>query len=188
MNIYDFDGTIYNGDSSVDFFLYAVKHKPTVLRYLPKQIVGFVLYAIKKIDKTKLKEYFFSFLRGIDAEALSVAFWEQNKNKVFDWYIKQQAEDDIIISASPEFLLKPICNQLKICYLIASKVEPTTGKFTGKNCRGAEKVNRLREELNVSRIDNFYSDSVSDLHLAQLADNAFFIKHGKVMRWDYEQR
>ena len=59
MNVYDFDGTIYEGDSTVDFFLYALKNRPSVLRYLPKQICGFILYAAKRIDKTKLKEYFF---------------------------------------------------------------------------------------------------------------------------------
>lgn len=47
MNVYDFDGTIYNGDSTIDFFLYALKRNPSVLRYLPKQVWGFVLYGIK---------------------------------------------------------------------------------------------------------------------------------------------
>ncbi len=183
MNVYDFDGTIYNGDSSIDFFLYVIKHKPSILRFVPKQIAGFVLYGIKKIEKTKLKEYFFSFLLGIDADALSIGFWEQNKNKVFDWYLKQQAEGDIIISASPEFLLKPICDRLKIRHLIASKVDPKTGVFISENCRGAEKVNRLREELNVNRIDNFYSDSLSDLPLAQIADYAFLMKNGIATEW-----
>ncbi len=183
MNVYDFDGTIYNGDSSVDFFLYAIRRKPSVLRYVPKQIAGFVLYGIKKIDKTELKKYFFSFLRGVDGEALSKEFWTSNYDKIFDWYLKQQAEDDIIISASPDFLLKPICEQLGIRHLIASKVDPKTGMFASENCRGAEKVNRLREKYGVTHIENFYSNSLSDLPLAELADNAFLIKNGVVMEW-----
>ena len=75
MNVYDFDGTIYNGDSTVDFYLFALKRKPSLIRYLPKQLWGFVLYGLKRINKTQLKEYFFSFLPAIDAETLVEAFW-----------------------------------------------------------------------------------------------------------------
>ncbi len=79
MNVYDFDGTIYDGDSSVDFFLYALKQKPPLLRYVPRQVWGFILYGLKHINKTELKEYFFSFLSGIDVAILTEDFWNQNQ-------------------------------------------------------------------------------------------------------------
>lgn len=37
MSACDFDGTIYADDSTVDFFLCAMKQKPTILCYVPKQ-------------------------------------------------------------------------------------------------------------------------------------------------------
>lgn len=188
MNVYDFDGTIYNSDSTVDFFLYALKRNPAVLLYLPKQAWGFILYGVKRIDKTKLKEYFFSFLPVINTEELTESFWNQNQDKIFDWYLKQQKQDDIIISASPKFLLQPICSRLGIRHLIASEVDPDTGMFTGENCRGREKVQRLTSEYNVTHIDNFYSDSHSDLPLAQIADKAFFVTKGKLSEWDYNEK
>lgn len=188
MNVYDFDGTIYNGDSTVDFFLYALKHNPSALLYLPKQVWGFVLYGTKRIDKTKLKEYFFSFLPAINAEELAESFWNQNQHKIFDWYLIQQKQDDIIISASPKFLLQPICNRLGVRHLIASEVDPGNGMFTGKNCRGLEKVQRLASEYNVTHIGNFYSDSHSDLPLAKIADKAFFVTKGKLSEWDYNEK
>ncbi|MBQ5885017.1 MAG: HAD-IB family phosphatase [Clostridia bacterium] len=183
MNVYDFDGTIYNGDSTVDFYLFALKRKPSLIRYLPKQLWGFVLYGLKRINKTQLKEYFFSFLPAIDAETLVEAFWNKNQSKIFDWYIDQQKHDDIIISASPRFLLLPICNRLKIGCLIASEVDVKTGKFIGENCRGQEKVRRLQEEYNTVCIDCFYSDSLADLPLAKIADKAFLVKKGVVTEW-----
>lgn len=183
MNVYDFDGTIYNGDSSVDFFLYALKHNPAVLLYLPKQAWGFVLYGTKRIDKTKFKEYFFSFLPTINTEELTESFWNRNQDKIFDWYLKQQKQDDILISASPRFLLRPICNKLGISRLIASEVNPKTGMFIGENCRGREKVQRLESKYNVTHIDSFYSDSYSDLPLAKIADKAFLVKKGMVREW-----
>jgi HAD superfamily phosphoserine phosphatase-like hydrolase len=183
MNVYDFDGTIYDGDSTVDFFLYALKQKPFLICYTPRQAWGFLLYGLKRISKTKLKEYFFSFLSGIDAEKLAEDFWKQNHRKIYKWYLDQQRPDDIIISASPEFLLKPICRQLGIHQLIASAVDAQSGKFSGKNCYGPEKVQRLAAKYHVTHIDEFYSDSHSDLPLAQIADQAFLVKKGVVSEW-----
>lgn len=184
MNVYDFDGTIYSGDSTVDFFLFALKCKPSLICYVPRQVWGFLLYGLKRISKTKLKEYFFSFLSGIDAEKLAEDFWDQNQNKIFAWYLNQQKQDDIVISASPRFLLQPICSRLGICHLIASEVDPKTGTFAGENCRGQEKVQRLASEYNVIHIDSFYSDSRSDLPLARIADKAFFVDKGTVREWE----
>ena len=192
MNVYDFDGTIYNGDSTIDFFLYAMKWKPALVRYLPKQLWGFVLYGIKRIDKTRFKEYFFCFLSTINAEELTEAFWDQNQDKICDWYLNRQKQDDIIISASPRFLLMPICSRMGISHLIASEVDSQTGMFTGENCRGQEKVRRLDVEYNVTHIDSFYSDSHSDFPLAKIANEAFMVKKGVIKEWkglyDREQR
>ena len=187
MNVYDFDKTIYNGDSTVDFFLYAVKRNPLVLRYLPKQALGFVLYKTKRINKTKLKEYFFSFLSAINTDEMLEAFWNRNQDKIFPWYLEQQMHDDIIISASPKFLLQPICRRLGIRHLIASEVDPKNGLFTGDNCYGQEKIQRLVSEYNVTHIDNFYSDSLSDLPLAKIADKAFLVSKGSLSKWDIKE-
>ncbi len=183
MNVYDFDKTIYNGDSTVDFFLYAIKRKPYLLIYVPKQAWGFFLYAIKKIDKTQLKEYFFCFCRLINAEELAVSFWKKNQRKIYSWYLHRQQSDDIIISASPQFLLKPVCQNLGIKHLIASVVDPKTGRFNSKNCYGYEKTRRLNEEFGNISIESFYSDSLSDLPLAKMATNAFIIEKGKIKKW-----
>lgn len=184
MNVYDFDGTIYEGDSTIDFYLFALKRHPALVRYVPRQVAGTVRYALKKINKTQWKEVFYSFLRGIDSKALLADFWEQNRKKIFSWYLSQQQPQDIVISASPEFLLKPICDELGIRHLIASRVDPRTGSYTGENCRGQEKVLRLRQEFGQVQIQCFYSDSESDLPLAQMAEEAYLVKKGNAIPWE----
>ncbi|MBE6969700.1 MAG: phosphoserine phosphatase [Ruminococcaceae bacterium] len=184
MNVYDFDGTIYNGDSSVNFLLYALKKKPGTLLYLPKQLWGFVLYALKKIDKTTLKEYYFSFLAAVDAMALAESFWDEQEGRIFDWYLRQRQEDDMVISASPDFLLRPICRRLGISRLIASRVDARSGKFTGANCHDVEKPKRLAAEYGLTKVEAFYSDSLSDLPMAQIAERAYMVKKGKVEDWN----
>ena len=68
MNVYDFDGTIYDGDSSVDFYLFSLRKNIKIIKYLPKQIKALIQYKLKKIDKTMMKEIFFSFLKDIDVQ------------------------------------------------------------------------------------------------------------------------
>lgn len=187
MNVYDFDKTIYSGDSTIDFYLFSLKRKPSLIRYLPAQFFGFVLYFLKKIDKTKLKEIFFCFIKSIDCEKYVDEFWVRNKQKITGWYIEQQRNDDVIISASPDFLLRPICNQLGIKHLIASNVDQNSGKFLSENCYGAIKVERFKEKFGECRIDNFYSDSLSDFPMTQIANKSFLIVKGKINEWSREE-
>lgn len=186
MNVYDFDGTIYGGDSTVDFYLYVLKKNPLLLRYLPRQIRGLFLYKTKKISKTQMKEYFYSFLQGVQAQALLEDFWQKHEKRIFAWYAGRQKETDLVISASPEFLLVPICRKLGIHHLLASRVDPCTGRYTGENCRGAEKINRFRSACPDETVEEFYSDSLSDLPLAKIAQRAYLIKKGKITDWKIE--
>lgn len=184
MNIYDFDGTLYDGDSTVDFFLFCLKKHPSLVRFLPKQAWGFLLHGLKRIDRTELKEYFFSFLKGVDGDKLLEPFWQSHREKIFIWYPDQHRSDDLVISASPEFLLEPICRELGMGGLIASQVNVHTGKFEGPNCKGQEKVRRLRENYGDVPVEKFYSDSMADFPLAQLADKAFLVDKGKIKNWE----
>ncbi|MDF2857341.1 MAG: polysaccharide biosynthesis protein GtrA [Neobacillus sp.] len=183
-NAYDFDKTIYNGDATLDFYKYCIRRYPRVLLALPFAMVGAVLYILKFVPKTRFKELFFGFLRFVpNVEALISSFWDENSERIFTWYLENKEENDIIISASPEFLLKPMCNRLDIQYLIASKVDMKTGRYTGKNCYGEEKVRRLKNEFEDCVINEFYSDSLSDLPLARLAKERFLVRDKERKAW-----
>ena len=177
MNIYDFDKTLYAADSTADFLKFSLKKHPALVRFLPAMgIAALRHYGLKQIDKTAMKERFYQIFTLYDAEALLEEFWDKHQHKLFPWYAgKQQRDDDIVISASPEFLLKPICARLGIRYLIASRVDPKTGRYTGANCHGKEKPIRLKEELGITHCDRFYSDSYSDQPLAEIADEAYIV-------------
>ena len=184
MNVYDFDKTIYNGDSTIDFFLFTVRKKPAVLKLLPATIAAGLRFARKQIDRTAFKEQFFSFLSLVDAAEYTDLFWQKHRQKICRWYRDQQREDDAVISASPEFLLAPVCQALGIRNLIASDVDIRTGRFASPNCRGKEKVRVFREKYPDAVIDNFYSDSESDLPMAREAKRAFLVRRGKILEWN----
>lgn len=40
MNVYDFDGTVYRGDSTVDFWLFCLRKKLGLVKYIGKQFAA----------------------------------------------------------------------------------------------------------------------------------------------------
>lgn len=183
MNIYDFDKTLYGSDSTKDFLVYSVKKHPSLVRFLPGMGWAGLLYLAKAITKTQMKQHFYRIFTGYDAQGLLEEFWDKHQHKIFSWYPRQQEETDIIISASPEFLLEPICRRLGIRHLIASRVDPKTGVYTGLNCWGPEKPIRLKDQMGITHCDKFFSDSYSDQPLADIAEEAFLIVDGKICPW-----
>ena len=181
MNVYDFDGTIYNGDSSVDFWLFCSRRNPSVFfRCLPRLIKGAALYALGRIPKEAWKEKFFSFLNYMPAdETLVRSFWETHFRRIKKWYLDRKQGNDLIISASPVFLLSPVSKRLGVS-LIASEVDPETGRFSGRNCSGDEKVRRFRLACPNESVDEFYTDSRKDLPMAGLAARAYLVRGNTV--------
>lgn len=184
MNVYDFDKTIYAGDSTLDFWLYCLRKHPGIATFGLRQLAAATRHALGSIDARRLKEEFFSFLTALDRpEAYVAAFWESNHHKIKAWYLNQKQSSDVIISASPAFLLRPVCRVLGVACPVATRVDETSGKIVGANCKGAEKVVRFRERFPDGHIQQFYSDSLSDTPLAELAEQAFLVKRNTVQPW-----
>ena len=180
MNGYDFDKTIYQGDSSIDFYWFCLRKNKKVLLQLPQQIWGLIRYTLGFIDRTKFKEYFFSFLKNNkDTKKYVEEFWNKKISKIKPWYIEQKNKSDVILSASPEFLLKPLAQKLGV-KVIASKVDIKSGKFLQKNCRGEEKARQFKAEYKNTRLESFYSDSMVDRPMMNLADKAYYVKGDRI--------
>lgn len=136
------------------------------------------------MDTTEMKERFFSFLPRLwDTDALVAAFWADRRGRIKPWYLAQKAETDLVISASPGFLLEPICAELGILPPIATRMDPHSGRIRGRNCKGPEKASRFARRFPDARIDRFYSDSMADAPLARLAEAAFLVKKQTLYPW-----
>lgn len=186
IDVYDFDGTIYNGDSSIDFFLHSLRKKKRLIKYLPKTILYFILNKLGKIQTKKFKEVFFSFLKDInDIDEAVENFWQAYKFKINDFFLENinYSKKVYVISASPEFLLKPYLSKVRNVKLIATKMEKN-GEIKGENCKGKEKLKLLYEAEKEFVIDNMYTDSISDLPLVKVSNKAYFVHKGKVEKWD----
>lgn len=183
-NIYDFDDTIYIGDSTRDFIFYCLRRYPKTILSLPMTAWAFFLFMLGIYSKTQFKEKMYRFLRYLpDSEKAVEDFWQTHRDNIYPYYRQMQKDNDIIISASPEFLVKPCCHYLGIKTVMASRVDIKTGQYIGENCHGEEKVRRLYEAFPDIKCDSFYSDSLSDTPLAKISQNAYIIKHGEVLDW-----
>lgn len=181
INAYDFDKTIYDGDSTIDFYFFCLTRKKSIALYLPIQLFAMILYLFKIKDKEYFKEKFFCFLKKINnLDEYVHNFWKRNTNKIKPWYLAQKKNSDVIISASPEFLLAPLQNILNVDRIIATKVNKTNGKFITKNCYGKEKVRRFNKEVK-KEIDSFYTDSFSDKPMMEIATRSFLVKKSSVI-------
>ncbi len=185
MNVYDFDRTIYDGDSTVDFYLFCLKRHKKIALIFPSLATAYIkFYIFKSGTKTQFKETMYKFLKYCDIENDLEAFWKNHEKKIKDWYIKQKKDDDVIISASPKFLLEPIGKKFGF-RIIASDVDKFSGKYSGENCYYEEKVARFKNEYPESSIDKFYSDHYSDLPLAKIAEKAYIVTGDKISDWDF---
>lgn len=183
---YDFDKTIYKGDSSTDFFFYMIFSRPYLLLFVPYFLIVFALYGMKILKKKKFKECVFFFVPLYsNIDKIVDKFWARNANKLMKWYPPQkQDENDIIVSASLLFIIKPVLEMLNIKNYIATNYNVKTGKIYGDNCYGEAKVNEFKRVYPKAKLEAFYSDSLSDLPMMKLAKKAYLVNGETVTEID----
>lgn len=184
MNVYDFDNTIYDGETLVDFILYFVKTDPKIWKYVPKLLYiafkdKFHLFTVEKA----IEEYA-SFLEGYyvhvgNLDQRVIDFWDQNEHKIKPWYAKVQRDDDIVVSGSTDFILEEIMKRMGIKHLVSSSIDKETGKFV-RLCFLENKVKLFHEFYPDAHIDNFYTDSMNDKPMMDIADHVFFVTGDKI--------
>ena len=185
IDVYDFDGTIYDGDSTLDFVLFCLRRHPAIVLSLPALSLSAAKLAMKKIGLTEFK----SALFGLMAKHFSLTeeaklFWqdERTKAKLGAWFYDRPRDLPIVIaSASPEFELRYAADILGVKNLIGTRCDDATGKLIGKNCKGAEKISRIREAMGEYTVRAMYTDDTkADGPLLEIAEEKYKITHGKL--------
>ena len=187
IDVYDFDGTIYDGDSTFDFVRFCMRRHPIVALSLPAIAVAAIKMACKKSTLTQFK----SVLFGKMAKRFSLTeeaklFWqdEKTKAKLGAWFYERPRDLPIVIaSASPEFELRYAADILGVKNLIGTRCDDATGELIGKNCKGAEKISRIRAYMGEYTVRAMYTDDTkADGPLLEIAEEKYKITHGKLER------
>ena len=206
--IFDIDYTITKKETLMELFKYVIKKDKKNLRFLPRAVYCGIMYAIGIYDERKVKETFLRFIDGIKEEELAELvkefYDERLKNILYDdalkmmKKLKNEGYDIYLISASPEFYVNEFYNIKEVDKVIGTKFGFENGTFVrkmvGDNCKGEEKVRRLKEVLKDEKIEvdfkesYMFSDSLSDKPLLDLVGKPYLINYKKnhdieILRW-----
>ncbi|MBE6086928.1 MAG: HAD-IB family hydrolase [Clostridium beijerinckii] len=206
--IFDIDYTITKKETLMELFKYVIKKDKKNLRFLPRAIYCGIMYAIGIYDERKVKETFLRFIDGIKEEELAELvkeFYDERLKKIlYDdalkmmKKLKNEGYDIYLISASPEFYVNEFYNIKEVDRVIGTKFGFENGTFVrkmvGNNCKGEEKVRRLKEVLKDEKIEvdfkesYMFSDSLSDKPLLDLVGKPYLINYKKnhdieILRW-----
>lgn len=185
MNAFDFDDTIYEGDSSIDFIKFFIKKDPSLLKIVPDVAKIWSDYKKTKFRFEDLVEQFGGFLEEYvkekrpDPAALTKEFWNSHDHKIKPFYRQIQRPDDLIISASPYFQIEEICKRIGVTHFLATEFDFAEGKF-GRACFREKKIEFFREAYPDGVIDDFYTDSLNDEFLFPYAKRVFMVKGHKI--------
>ena len=86
----------------------------------------------------------------------------------------------VIVTASPAITVEPFARRLGADVLLGTRLKldadsKIAGPLAGENCRGAEKVVRLRERFGADvRLAAAYGDTSGDAEMLEIAEEAGF--------------
>jgi phosphatidylglycerophosphatase C len=186
---FDFDGTITTKDTMLEFAKYC--HSATnywlgmvlILPWLIGMRVGLVS---KKKAKEKFITYFFenTIIQKFndDCKAFTKTIMPRLiKADAHQTIKKFQSENTeiVIVSASAENWVAPWCIQQNIAFLCTKlevKDNKITGKLSGQNCNGLEKVNRIKQQFDMASYENIYcyGDTDGDKPMLRLATHPHY--------------
>ena len=187
---FDFDGTLTDGGSVFDF-LAAVAGRKTVLRAtagLAPRLAHAALTGGTVADQTK-EALFTQVLAGVDADYFDQVAAEfavshmaghirPEVRRRLDWH-RGRGDRVIIVSASPLAYIRVAADRLTADAAIATLLEVDdnrrlTGHYEGGNCRGEEKIRRIRLWMAEANLDGAslwaYGNSRGDLRMLRAAD------------------
>lgn len=183
MNVYDFDNTIYDGESIVDFYFFLLKENPRLISLLPKMMYMLARYKLCRISEEELTaeaQRYAAVLIHYAADKKAITeFWDKNIRKIKCFYLENKKPDDVVISSGCSFLLKEVCARLEIKHLIASEINIKTGEIE-RVCFRGRKPTLFREYFPDGKIDNFYTDSMNDKPMFEISDRVYMVKGNKI--------
>lgn len=190
--VFDFDGTLTYRDSFLPFLRMALGplRFDRGLLVLSPLLAG---YSLGLVENWRAKLAVVSyFLTGLTAAQLEWHGQRFAKEKIpqmlrpsalerLRWH-QAKGHETIVVSASLEAYLLPLVETIGVDRVIGSKLEVQsgvlTGKLSGKNCYGPEKVARLQALLgDLSQYSIYaYGDSRGDKELLAAANYPYYRK------------
>lgn len=182
--LFDFDGTLSGGDSNIEFAKYCFKHSFYPWLFLPV-ILFCALFCKSQPNAIWWRECMRRFMTKKMVKKFAPEFIKQHKRNRFGWAKERvQSERDagrivIMVSASPDFLLRPLVRDMNFDMVFCSETQKDKPWKYDFLCFGANKVRKMDEWASANKIIphvvRAYSDSKSDMPMMEIADEQVWI-------------
>ena len=182
MKVFDFDNTIYRGESPVHFAFYMIKHNKKIKRYIPTILLNLVGYKLCLLKKEKLEATINNMCADVLDGTTSLLdyvkpFWELHVQNLNQEMLALVEPDDVILTASPVFLINGLRGKLNTEHIVGTEVDFEQKKIVRFNF-GDNKVERYKELYSDREIDAFYTDSYNDKYMMEISNEVFIVKKG----------
>lgn len=186
MNVFDFDNTLYHGESSVDMALFLINSNKKVILHLPSIFSSLIKYKLCLASREKLEASINSFLKTAirdkdELEMLVERFWEKYQYRLDKRMLKLIRSEDIIITAGPTLLISKIQSRLNTKKIIGTEIDSDSKKVTYFNF-GSNKAKRFRKLFRDKHINCFFTDSYNDKALMDISDKVYIVNKGRLKR------
>jgi len=183
VKVFDFDDTLYNGESVFDFALFVIKRKKSFIWLIPSFVRILLLYKLCWYDissfTAQISKYSKVFMKNQELIRNLVAeFWEENIHKLYPEMLKKVTPKDVIITSSPSFLIDGIKDVLHTNHILSTELDFENGKILYLNFQ-ENKVKKFQEVYKNRKIKYLYTDSFNDEKLMDISENVFLVKKGK---------
>ena len=182
--VFDFDGTLYKGDSFVDFCKFYYLKKPWRLWFFFVQLGGFLFWKLGLLSSTQFKSLFIQYLfwdSEMEIKRMCQLFWERPRNfneTVIERLVFYQKEGYTILvaSASPKLLIEIACLKLHVKHVVGTELIPYKKRHVvTKNCRGPEKLIQVKRAFPEHHLAVAYSDNKDDMELLRQSEQGFLV-------------
>ena len=185
MNVFDFDNTLYDGESSFDFFFFCLREDKKLAVHIPMMLIDLLLYKTRLIRVNRLYADAEKLCRELMKNEAQLqdkvrAFWAVSADKLKPQLCALIRPEDVIVTASPQFLLEEILDRLNTKNLIASQMNVHSGRVESL-CFRKEKIAQLRSRFG-GEVDRFYTDSLNDAPMIECAKEAYLVRGTNVRK------
>ena len=207
--LFDLDNTLLNGDSDHAWGIYLAEigvvdtaHQQHQQDYFYAQyqagsldiheFLKFQLAPLAQFKCQQLKQWRTDFI-----ETKILPMIDSGKGRLLEPH-RENNDDILIITATNDFITRPIADLFDVDILIATTAQIKNGEYTGGvsgvPCFQHGKVKRLQRWMKTNNKNlngsYFYSDSINDLPLLELADNPIAVTpddklrgHAQKLHW-----
>ncbi|NLK66667.1 MAG: HAD-IB family hydrolase [Campylobacteraceae bacterium] len=189
LTVFDLDKTLINGDSYDLWHQFLLEKNIIDEKFIEENIKMGELYDKGELNMLEYLEFSVSSLKSLSLDEIDALMPEFLQSKIEPIVFKEargwlaNTEPNLIISATPEYVVKPVAKFLGAKYSMGVKLKVENNYYTSKfheplTFREGKidglKLHIKEQGLNPSKVV-FYTDSINDLPLCKYADEVFCV-------------